>query len=181
VVKVKLNARHKRFANEYLIDLNATQAAIRSGYSVKTAKSQGNRLLTNVDLQAYISKIKLDRMDSVKIDAAYVLERHYQIDQLDVLDILDDELNLLPLTGWPKQWRLSLSGVDIMRVRDLESNKGGDKNTESVLQKIKWPDKLKNLELLGKHIDVNAYQHNINQKTKLDSDQPITRVFHVVE
>ena len=50
----KLNARQRRFADEYLIDLNATQAAIRAGYSEKTARSQGQRLLTNADIQSAI-------------------------------------------------------------------------------------------------------------------------------
>ena len=51
-----LNDRQKRFADEYIVDLNATQAAIRAGYSEKTARSQGQRLLTNVDVQAYIEE-----------------------------------------------------------------------------------------------------------------------------
>lgn len=50
-----LNEKQKRFAAEYLIDLNATQAAIRAGYSVKTANEQGSRLLVNVSIQEYIS------------------------------------------------------------------------------------------------------------------------------
>mgnify|MGYP003368636765 CR=1 FL=1 len=51
-----LNDRQKRFADEYIVDLNATQAAIRAGYSEKTARSQGQRLLTNVDVQSYIEE-----------------------------------------------------------------------------------------------------------------------------
>ena len=47
-----------QFCNQYLIDLNATQAAKRAGYSEKTARSQGNRLLTNVDVQNYIQKLQ---------------------------------------------------------------------------------------------------------------------------
>lgn len=50
-----MNARQSRFVTEYLIDFNATQAAIRSGYSEKTARSQGQRLLTNVDIQNAIT------------------------------------------------------------------------------------------------------------------------------
>lgn len=50
-----LNEKQKRFADEYIIDLNATQAAIRAGYSQKTARSQGQRLLTKVDIQAYMA------------------------------------------------------------------------------------------------------------------------------
>lgn len=51
-----LNDKQQRFADEYLIDLNATQAAIRAGYSEKTAGAQAARLLKNVNVSAYISE-----------------------------------------------------------------------------------------------------------------------------
>ena len=54
VAEKKLTAKQQRFCDEYLIDLNATQAAIRSGYSKKTAYSQGQRLLKHVEVKAYI-------------------------------------------------------------------------------------------------------------------------------
>ena len=52
----KLTEKQKKFVDEYLIDLNATQAAMRAGYSEKTARSIGQRLLTNVDIQKYMQK-----------------------------------------------------------------------------------------------------------------------------
>ena len=55
-----MTEKQKRFADEYLKDLNATQAAIRAGYSLKTAKQIGQRMLTNVDLKAYIDE-QLDK------------------------------------------------------------------------------------------------------------------------
>ncbi len=51
-----MNAKQKRFCDEYLIDYNATQAAIRAGYSPKTAKQIGQRMLTFVDIKAYIDE-----------------------------------------------------------------------------------------------------------------------------
>ena len=51
-----MNARQKRFCDEYLIDCNATQAAIRAGYSPKTAKVTGAKMLTNANLKAYIDE-----------------------------------------------------------------------------------------------------------------------------
>lgn len=52
----KITDKQKRFGDEYLIDLNATQAAIRAGYSKKTAYSSGQRMLKNVEVQKYIEK-----------------------------------------------------------------------------------------------------------------------------
>lgn len=69
-----MNARQKKFCDEYLIDCNASQAAIRAGYSEKTAKQVGQRLLTNVDLKAYIDE-QLERIHNKKTaDAQEVLE-----------------------------------------------------------------------------------------------------------
>ena len=55
---MELNEKQKIFCQEYMKDLNGTQAAIRAGYSEKTARSIGNRLLTNVDIQAYIQELQ---------------------------------------------------------------------------------------------------------------------------
>ena len=51
-----MTKKQKQFVDEYLIDLNATQAAVRAGYSPKTAKAAGNRLLTFVDVKSYIQE-----------------------------------------------------------------------------------------------------------------------------
>lgn len=72
---MKLNARQEVFCKEYLIDLNATQAAIRAGYSERTAKSQGNRLLTNVDILTRVKELKDKRADELELDAYWVLKR----------------------------------------------------------------------------------------------------------
>lgn len=69
-----MNAKQKRFCDEYLIDCNATQAAIRAGYSAKTAKVTGAKLLTNANLKAYIDE-QLERIHNEKTaDAQEVLE-----------------------------------------------------------------------------------------------------------
>lgn len=69
-----MNARQKRFCDEYLIDCNATQAAIRAGYSKKSAKQMGQRLLTFVDLKAYIDE-QLELLHTQKTaDAQEILE-----------------------------------------------------------------------------------------------------------
>lgn len=72
-VKIIMNKKQKRFADEYLIDCNATQAAIRSGYSEKTAKSIGQRLLTYVDIKTYIDE-QLEKIHNENIaDATEVM------------------------------------------------------------------------------------------------------------
>ena len=69
-----MNARQRRFCDEYLIDCNATQAAIRAGYNEKTAYSQGQRMLKNVELKRYIDE-QLERIHNERTaDAQEVLE-----------------------------------------------------------------------------------------------------------
>lgn len=148
----KLTDKQELFAREYLKDLNATQAAIRAGYSEKTAQMQSSRLLTNVMVQDCIAALKAERNEEVGIDAAYVLRRLVEIDQMDVLDILLANGELKPINDWPKTWRTTLSGMDVTEI-------AGD--AAGLLKKIKWPDKVKNLELLGKHVDVQAFKENI--------------------
>ncbi|MCX8597670.1 MULTISPECIES: terminase small subunit [unclassified Gilliamella] len=146
----KLTDKQELFCREYLIDLNATQAAIRAGYKETTAQEQGSRLLSNVMVQSYILELKQQRNERNKINADYVLKRLTEIDQMDVVDILNDNGDLLPIKEWPKVWRTTLSGLDIAIM--------GSGDTEAIMKKIKWPDKVKNLELLGKHVDVQAFK-----------------------
>lgn len=71
----KLTDKQELFAREYLKDLNATQAAIRAGYSEKTARSVGSENLTKPDIQEYIAHLNQERLSRVQIDADYVLRQ----------------------------------------------------------------------------------------------------------
>ncbi|EJD6087672.1 terminase small subunit [Proteus mirabilis] len=155
-----LNDKQEMFCREYLIDLNATQAAIRAGYSEKTANAQASRLLVNVNIQNRIKELKSNRNERVEVDADYVLKRLVEIDQMDVLDILNESGDLKPVKDWPKAWRTTLSGLDVMSIS------AGEDGTDALLKKIKWPDKVKNLELLGKHVKVQAFKDQIEQKVE---------------
>lgn len=70
-----LNDKQKRFCDEYLIDLNATQAAIRAGYSKKTANEQGARLLVNVSVQEYIQERQKVVSNNLGLSHQWVLDR----------------------------------------------------------------------------------------------------------
>ncbi|ENF6615600.1 terminase small subunit [Escherichia coli] len=146
----KLTDKQELFAREYLKDLNGTQAAIRAGYSEKTANEQASRLLANVNVQKFVAELKTARVEQTGIDAAYVLRRLVEIDQMDVLDILLQNGELKPIKDWPKVWRTTLSGMDVVEMVSADS--------AALLKKIKWPDKVKNLELLGKHVSVQAFK-----------------------
>jgi len=157
-----LTDKQEMFCREYLIDLNATQAAIRAGYSENTARKIGSENLTKPDVQNRIAELKANRNEQVNIDAAYVLRRLVEMDQMDVLDIVKDDLSLKPVSEWPPTWRRYISGFDVAEMFE-NSGEGGARELAGILKKIKWPDKVKNLELLGKHISVMAFKEQVEQ------------------
>lgn len=161
----KLTDKQELFAREYLKDLNATQAAIRAGYSEKTARATGSENLSKPDIADRIAELKAERNEEVGVDAAYVLRRLTEIDQMDVLDILLSNGELKPIKDWPKVWRTTLSGMDVVEMASADS--------AAILKKIKWPDKVKNLELLGKHVDVQAFKENIKTEVTGSNGGPI--------
>lgn len=154
------------FCREYLIDLNATQAAIRAGYSAKTANRTASENMSKPDVQSRIAELKAKRNEDVSINAQYVLNRLVEIDQMDVLDILTSTGELKPVSQWPKVWRTTLSGLDVVEM-------SAEGNTAALLKKIKWPDKVKNLELLGKHIDVMAFKEQATHEHTGKNGGPI--------
>ncbi|MDC9603521.1 terminase small subunit [Xenorhabdus griffiniae] len=151
-----LTDKQEMFCREYLVDLNATQAAIRAGYSEKTANRTASENLSKPDIQSRIAELKAERNEEVGINAACVLKRLVEIDQMDVLDVLTDGGELKPVKNWPKVWRTTLSGLEVLET--------GSQDTTALLKKIKWPDKVKNLGLLGKHVSVQAFKEQIDQK-----------------
>lgn len=153
-----LTPKQRRFVDEYLVDLNATQAAIRAGYSKRTAASQGERLLRNVEVARALQGAQAARNQRAQIDADYVLQRLVEIDQMDVLDILRDDMSLKPVREWPKVWRQFISGFDLA---EMFEGSGDDRAAIGILKKIKWPDKVRNLELLGKHVGVRAFRDQV--------------------
>jgi phage terminase small subunit len=154
----KLTEKQKRFVEEYLVDLNATQAAIRAGYSARRADVIGYENLRKPDIKEAIAKAQATRSERTQITADYVLKRLVEIDQMDVLDIVDENLELKPVSQWPMSWRRYISGFDLA---EMFGGSGDKREMVGILKKIKWPDKVKNLELLGKQVTVQAFSDKV--------------------
>lgn len=121
--KTKLSEKQKRFCEEYVIDLNATQAAIRSGYSEKTARSQGQRLLTNVDIQKFISELRKDIQERNKITVDECISILASIARLDVADIYAEDGTIKPLSEIPKEARIAIAGIESTELFDFDYDK----------------------------------------------------------
>lgn len=155
-----LTAQQEAYCQEYVkCPENQTQAAINAGYSPNTAGKFASQNMRDERIQKRIAELMEERNKRLRVSADYVLLRLVEIDQMDVIDILDDEGGLKPISQWPKVWRTSISAVDINRIR--MAMKDDEEDIESTLQKIKWPDKVKNLELIGKHVDVMAFKERM--------------------
>lgn len=151
-----LNVKQRAFVNEFLLDLNASKAAERAGYSKKTAPSQASRLLKNVKVAAEIDKALAARAERTQIDADWLLKRLADEAEADVADLYDDDGNLLPVKQWPKIWRKGLvAGMDI---QVLEGS--GDTLMAKVV-KLKISDRVRRLELIGKHVNVMAFAERL--------------------
>lgn len=155
-----LTAMQEAYCQSYIKSPeNQSQAAIDAGFSPNTAHVKASVMMRDERIQKRIAELMEERNKRNRVSADYVLMRLVEIDQMDVIDILDDEGGLKPISQWPKVWRTSISAVDINRIRMAMKDDAED--IESTLQKIKWPDKVKNLELIGKHVDVNAFKERL--------------------
>lgn len=114
--------------------------------SEKTRVESASRVMNRTHVQERIADLRAQLAEKAVIDKAYVLSRLVEIDQMDAIDILNDDGTIKPVRDWPKVWRQYLSGMDV-----AELSSGGD-NASAVMKKIKWPDKVKNLELIGKAV-----------------------------
>lgn len=153
------------FCREHLIDLNATQVAIRTGYSAKTANRTTSENLSKSDIVSRIAELKAQCNDLVGINASYVLNRLAEIDQMVVLDILNPTGDLKQESEWPKVWRTILSALAVVEM-------SAESNNTILLKKVKYPDKVKNLELFGKHITIQAFKAQVDHKMVATQHHP---------
>ena len=136
----KLTEKQKRFAEEYLVDLNATQAAIRAGYSPDTANEQGSRLLANVNVKSTVDKMIAERSRRTGINADRVIREIAKIAFVNAGEIVDLDTALL---------MDKISDDDMAAIQSVKVKTFGEDGVE---REVKLADKLKALELLGKHL-----------------------------
>jgi len=151
---INLTPKQQLFVEEYLVDLNATQAAIRAGYSEKTANEQGARLLANVSVQAAI-KIAMDkRSERTHITQDRVLDELAKLAFFDIRKLYDDKGNLIPITQLDDATAAAIAGIDVVEMAGgMEI--GGDaavKHVAMYTKKVKLVDKRAALVDIGKHI-----------------------------
>jgi len=139
----RLTEKQQRFVDEYLIDLNATQAAIRAGYSAKNADKIGSELLGKTRVAEAISEKMADRSKRTGVNQDRVVLELAKIAFVNAADVIDPESATI------KEGATSddTAAIQSVKVKVIPGKKG-----EGVEREIRLNDKLKALELLGKHL-----------------------------
>ena len=142
-----LTAKQERFVAEYLIDLNATQAAIRAGYSVKTAAEQSSRLLTNVNVMQAIDKAKEKRAIRTEVTQDRVLQELGRIAFFDLRKLYREDGSMKAMHELDDESAAVLAGVDV-----VEMKSGTADHSPLYVKKAKIPDKVAALSLAMRHL-----------------------------
>lgn len=140
-----LTAKQQRFVDEYLIDLNATQAAIRAGYSEKTANEQASRMLANVNIQQLIQNAINNRSIKTEITQERVLLEIARLAFNDPRKAFDKNGAILPIKEWPDEVAAAVSSIKINETKV-------DGVVVGETKEIKFWDKGKQIELAGRHL-----------------------------
>lgn len=155
--KGKLTDKQEAFVHEYLIDLNATQAAIRAGYSVKTADVIGCENLTKPNIQQAIAERMAERSRRTGVNQDRVVLELAKIAFVRMTDIVDDHGRIKGTATDD-----DLACIESIKYKESDNEFGG-----SVEREVKIGSKLKALELLGKHLGM------WNDKVDLNITTPI--------
>ena len=140
-----MTPKQERFVEEYLVDLNATQAAIRAGYSKSTSYSIGQRLLKNVDIQKAITAAREKQQRRVEITADRVLEEYAKIAFFDPRKLFTADGGIKPPEQWDDDVAAVIGALDVMEI-------GDDGEMIGRVKKLKLIDKKGALDSIGKHL-----------------------------
>jgi phage terminase small subunit len=154
-----LAPKQQRFVEEYLLDMNATQAAVRAGYSRNSANEQGAQLLGKAHVRQAIDAGKVKRSDKLEVDAEWTLQRLVEEANADLANLYTLAGDLKPVDEWPEVWRRGL--VEGVEVEALYDGFGKDRKQIGYTKKILLSDRLRRIELIGKHISVLAFKEQI--------------------
>lgn len=143
-----LNPKQRLFVNEYVKSRNATAAAKRAGYSKKTAHSQGPRLLENVEIKAAIDNFLNRATEKAELSVASVLAELKKVGFAKLAHAFGPDGALLPLDQMPEDTQAALAGVES---DEIFVGRGATKMQIGHTRKVKMVDKIRALELIGKH------------------------------
>jgi phage terminase small subunit len=170
-----LTDKQAQFVAEYLIDLNATQAAIRAGYSAKTAEQQAYQLLQKTSVSAAIAAAQQKRAERTEITQDRVLLELSRIAFFDLRRLYREDGSLKAMSELDDDAAAVLAGVDVVETKGNAEVGGaaGIRHIPEFVKKVKIPDKVGALTLCMKHLGMltEKVEHSGNvtiQASQLD-------------
>ena len=164
----KLTDKQERFCKEYMVDSNATQAAIRAKYSKKTASAIGKENLRKPLIKKRIDQLKAPIIKKLDLTAEMVLREMSLVAFSNIQDFFGEDGYLKPIHILTRDQAASLSSLDI---QELYAGQGEDRLSIGEAKKMKLWDKLKALNMLGNHLSL--FQDKMDGDD--DSDEPDER------
>ncbi len=161
-----------RYAESYVLYGNQSRA-FRNAFpqckakadSVHVKASNMHRIdKVQLRIEELAAQVAQEAADRFQIDAAYVMGRIADIDRMDVADIIASDGTILPVHLWPMIWRQYISSFEIA---EIEEGRGDQRQIIGILKKIKWPDKTKNLEMMGRLAAVGAFKDHVEHSGKI--------------
>lgn len=156
-----LSPKQERFVAEYLVDLNATQAAIRAGYSPKTAQEQSSRLLSNVIIQKAVQERRQQHQTNTGLTVERVLTEAMRLAFFDIRKLTDAEGNPIPINQLDDDTAAAIQGLELATERSRDED-----GSETVVRKYKVADKNAALERLFKHLGLFQKDNDQNNPAK---------------
>jgi len=160
----KLTPKQEKFVEEYLLDLNATQAAIRAGYKPRKARQMGSENLSKPDIAKAIQEQMEARSKRTEISQDRVLQEYAKIAFLDPRKFYDDQGRLIPIYDLPEEVAAAIAGMDVVSERVGKDGEG--KPEFATVRKIKLVDKKGALDSVARHLGM------FNDKTTLTVQEP---------
>jgi phage terminase small subunit len=170
--KKGLTDKQERFCDEYLIDLNATQAAIRAGYSEKTAHSIGNENLIKPEIQERIREKQKEIQERNKITADMVVQELANVGFMNIGEVFNENGLIQNPSMLSQKAKAAISSVKITK----RSYGRDDNKTEEETTEYKLWDKVKALTKLGEHLGIFENDNEENKNTN-----PLNRIADVLE
>lgn len=159
-----MNDKQMAFVKEYVVDYNATQAAIRAGYSEKSAYSQAHDLLKKPEIKAKISELEDEAARRTEISKDMVLRELARVAFVDPRKLFDENGRPKDLESLDDDTAAALASVDILEEYDFDD---GNRVLIGHTKKYKWADKLRALEMLGKHLGM--FTDKVHVEGKIDT------------
>jgi phage terminase small subunit len=134
-----------------------------------------NQLLAKTLLRDEIARLKEERNQRLKVDADWILQRLREEAEADLADILNDDGTVKPLEDWPPIWRTGLiTGIEIREIWGRD--KDGNRRQVGVTKKLKLSEKIKRVELIGRHTDVQAFKERVGAA----AGDPLKKLFEQI-